>query len=233
VTPLIGARATETAIKGKRAPRVLHIATHGFFLHDQTLQRRPPGGLAQIGGSGSVFGPSLSTENPLLRSGLALAGANRRESGAQDGILTALEVAGLDLWGTELVVLSACDTGRGKVVVGEGVYGLRRALVIAGAESQLVSLWEVDDEATRELMEAYYARLAAGEGRSEALRRVQLEMLGSEEYSHPYYWASFIPIGAWGPIEGPTGAAERPPSADDSRPPRSQAVAPAEAATRS
>lgn len=135
-------------------------------------------------------------------SGLALAGANRLESGTDDGILTALEIAGLDLRGTKLVVLSACETGLGEISVGEGVYGLRRSLVIAGAESQLASLWKVDDTATQELMEAYYRRLGAGEGRANALRHTQLEMLHSTRWKHPYYWASFIPIGAWGPVIG-------------------------------
>jgi len=143
----------------------------------------------------------VTTENPLLRAGLALAGANRLSSGTDDGILTALEMAGLDLWGTKQVVLSACDTGVGDVKVGAGVYGLRRALVLAGAESQLVSLWKVDDEATRQLMTAYYVRLVAGEGRAEALRQVQLAMLKDSAQRAPYYWASFIPIGASGPIE--------------------------------
>ncbi len=85
---------------------------------------------------------------------------------------------------------------------GEGVYGLRRALVMAGAESQVMSLWKVADEATRDLMIAYYTRLLSGEGRAEALRQVQLAMLASEERSHPFYWAGFIPSGQWGPIGG-------------------------------
>jgi len=163
-------------------------------------------------------------ENPLLRSGLALAGANARQaSDAEDGVLTALEAAGLDLWGTKLVVLSACETGVGEIKTGDGVYGLRRALVLAGAESQLMSLWQVSDEATRDLMVAYYKRIQAGEGRSEALRQVQLEMLrgtqrsevgkdrslriekksdASRPRSHPFYWASFIPIGDWRSLQG-------------------------------
>jgi hypothetical protein len=117
----------------------------------------------------SPWPPDLHLENPLLRSGLALAGANAPQHGTEDGLLTAFEVAGLDLWGTELVVLSACDTGLAQVHNGEGVYGLRRALVMAGSASQLMSLWKVADDATRDLMVAYYRCVMAGEGRAEAL----------------------------------------------------------------
>lgn len=120
--------------------------------------------------------------------------------GGDDGILTALEAAGLDLWGTKLVVLSACDTGRGAIQNGEGVYGLRRALVLAGAESQVMSLWQVEAGATREMMVKYYKRLAAGEGRGEALRQVQVEMI--RQSRHPYYWAGFIQSGDWRSLSG-------------------------------
>ena len=111
-----------------------------------------------------------------------------------------MEAAGLDLWGTQLVVLSACETGVGKVTNGDGVYGLRRALVIAGAESLVMSLWQVDDAATRDLMAGYYARLAAGKPRSSALRDIQLEIQGTPKYAHPYYWASFLPAGDSTPL---------------------------------
>lgn len=183
---LIGPQATETAIKQARGPGLLHIATHGFFLADkkQVLAQRP--GLG---------------ENPLLRSGLALAGFNKRQSGNDDGVLTALEAAGLDLWGTKLVVLSACETGLGDVENGEGVYGLRRAFAMAGAESQVMSLWKVADTATKELMVAYYNRLMRGEGRSEALRQVQLEMMRGKQWQHPYYWAGFIASGEWANLQ--------------------------------
>jgi CHAT domain-containing protein/Tfp pilus assembly protein PilF len=208
VKALAGSDARESVLKQLHGPRLLHIATHGFFLADQEEplpQTRGPG--AQFSGdvSGSSFRrvPPATAENPLLRSGLALAGANHRGEGAEDGILTALETAGLDLSGTRLVVLSACDTGVGTVENGEGVYGLRRAVVMAGAEAQLTSLWKVNDQVTRRLMESYYRRLIAGEGRAEALRAVQLEMLEDTWTRHPYYWASFVPIGAWGAISGP------------------------------
>jgi CHAT domain-containing protein len=141
-------------------------------------------------------------EESLLRSGLALSGANRNKNGDDDGVLTALEVAGLDLSGTRLVVLSACDTGVGEVKNGEGVQGLRRALVLAGSESQVMSLWPVTDEGAKELMIDYYKALQRGEGRSEGLRQVQLRMLRSEKWRHPFYWAAFIQSGEWANLEG-------------------------------
>jgi CHAT domain-containing protein/tetratricopeptide (TPR) repeat protein len=186
---LLGAEATETKLKRLKAPRILHIASHGFFLSDQQLSDE----LSQRRG----LAPFAPNENPLLRSGLALAGANARSSGTDDGILTALEATQLDLSGTELVVLSACDSGIGQVQNGEGVYGLRRALALAGAQTQVTSLWKVSDAATRSLMVDYYRRLLQGEGRAAALRSAQRAMLASDSFSHPYYWASFIPIGNW------------------------------------
>jgi CHAT domain-containing protein len=111
--------------------------------------------------------------------------------------LTALEASGLNLWGTKLVVLSACDTGLGEVRNGEGVYGLRRAFVLAGAESLVMSLWPVSDYMTRELMTNYYKNLKRGLGRGESLRAVQLEMIKRENRRHPFYWASFIQAGDW------------------------------------
>ena len=95
-------------------------------------------------------------------------------------------------------VVAACETGVGEVQVGEGVYGLRRAMVLAGAEAQVISLWKVDDKVTAKLMAEYYANLLKQEnGRADALRQVQLLMLGTREMSHPYYWAGFIESGAW------------------------------------
>ena len=223
VAPLTQARATEATLKQSSAPRILHVATHGFFLPDQPQEMlHNTRGLAL--GDEAARQAAARIENPLLRSGLALAGANTRQSGGgEDGILTALEVATLNLWGTKLVVLSACETGIGDIKTGEGVYGLRRALVLAGAESQVVSLWKVSDAATRDLMVEYYRRLQAGEGRTAALRQVQLVMIKSkppgaaggaqrglsgnvtrqaEDRSHPFYWASFIQSGAWQSMAG-------------------------------
>jgi CHAT domain-containing protein/Tfp pilus assembly protein PilF len=192
-----GAQATKTALKGVKAPRILHIATHGFFIQDTAS--------AGAGSSRATRGYSTdaAADNPLLRSGLALAGANLRNGDATDnGILTALEASALDLWGTKLVVLSACDTGIGEVRTGEGVYGLRRAFVQAGAETLVMSLWPVNDHVTRELMTRYYERLKRGGGRAEALRQVQLEMLKRKDRRHPFYWASFIASGEWANMEG-------------------------------
>ena len=118
----------------------------------------------------------------------------------RDLLRMAAEASQLDLLGTQLVVLSASDTGLGTVQNGEVVYGLRRALVLAGAQAQLVSLWNVADAPTQELMLDYYRRLLKGEGRSGALRASQLAMLANPERQHPYYWASFIPIGQWTPL---------------------------------
>lgn len=217
---LTQSEATEQALKQASSPRVLHVATHGFFLPDEPAAESgaPGAGLRGAGDGRRVIGRA---ENPLLRSGLALAGANAgRSAGGEDAILTALEASALDLWGTKLVVLSACETGVGEVRTGDGVYGLRRALALAGSESQVMSLWKVSDDATRDLMVSYYKRLRAGEGRTEALRRVQLEMLrggarkqagaqrglsgslgATADRSHPYFWAAFIQSGDWRPMD--------------------------------
>ncbi|GBE73499.1 hypothetical protein myaer87_07260 [Microcystis aeruginosa NIES-87] len=140
--------------------------------------------------------PITQQENPLLRSGLAFAGANWKQkqfsppSEVGNGILTAEEVSNLDLSETELVVLSACETGLGDVQTGEGVFGLRRAFVLAGAKTLVISLWKVPDQQTQELMTEFYRRLLWGEGRGEALHNAQLEM--RKKYPNPYYWGAFI-----------------------------------------
>jgi CHAT domain-containing protein/Tfp pilus assembly protein PilF len=194
---LIGEEATKDALRSAHGPEILHIATHGFFLPDrQDDADREARAAASGAGTRLARGAGMWTANPLLRSGLALTGANQ-SNGEDDGILTALEATSLDLWGTRLVVLSACDTGVGDVQRAEGVYGLRRALLLAGAESQLVSLWPVSDRRTRDLMVGYYERLTTGTGRSESLRRVQLQLLRDARSAHPYYWASFIQSGQW------------------------------------
>ena len=179
-TVLTRREATKAAIEALQAPSILHIATHGFFMEETTA----------------------GNTNPLLRSGLALAGANLHAGSRRDGILTASEASGLDLWGTRLVTLSACQTGVGDVKNGEGVYGLRRAVFLAGAETVVMSLWTVSDAVTREMMTAYYGGLRDGVGRGESLRRTQLAMLTHKNRRHPYYWASFIQAGEWANLDG-------------------------------
>jgi CHAT domain-containing protein len=139
-------------------------------------------------GSSSGVSSALRPQVPSLSSGLLLAGTR----------VTAFELAGMDLWGTELVVLSACDTGLGVVEPGQGIHGLRRAFVAAGAETVVTSLWQVDDDATRVLMESYYRHLRAGEGRSAALRDAMLGL--RKTHAHPYYWAPFISLGRDTPL---------------------------------
>jgi CHAT domain-containing protein len=203
---LMQREATEAALKRAHAPLILHIATHGFFLGEQKVA-------AKVSEGETAEDPlrisdlrlsklAAHIEEPLLQSGLALSGANRGGYGEDDGVLTALEVAGLDLRGTKLVVLSACDTGVGELIKGEGVQGLRRALVLAGSESQVMSLWPVTDEGAKDFMIDYYKALQRGEGRSEGLRRVQLRMLHSKQRRHPFYWAAFIHSGEWANLEG-------------------------------
>ncbi|MDJ0533340.1 MAG: CHAT domain-containing protein [Xenococcaceae cyanobacterium MO_207.B15] len=190
---LTDSKATENALKQVKNPDFLHIATHGFFFSPPKRQNNDTQ-------------TQQSVDNPLFRSGLVFAGVEKGQSGGNDddGVFTAYEGTLLNLVGTQLVVLSACDTGIGDISAGEGIYGLRRAFVIAGSESQLISLWKVDDNATKDLMVTYYEGLKAGEGRREALHQIQRDWLTGkkgEKYQHPYYWASFIPSGDWTPME--------------------------------
>lgn len=186
----IGAEASESMFKEK-APghRVLHLATHGFYIEGYLDEEK---------------GTSAEYENPLMLSGLFLAGANARpvdagEKIVDDGILTAYEITELDFSGVDLVVLSACETGLGKVYNGEGVYGLRRAFQIAGARTVISSLWPVADAITASFMKNLYKK--ADENLPEEFRKLCLKNIedcrkrGQPE--HPYLWASFIAIGDW------------------------------------
>ena len=212
VRPELDAMALEGRLKTScRSPRILHIATHGYFLPDQERDLNHEGRGLEFGfggfggereGPSRLSGPMM--ENPMLRSGLALAGANTWLNGgtppesAEDGLLTAEDVTGLDLLSTELVVLSACETGLGQVQIGEGVFGLRRAFVLAGAKTLVMSLWKVPDKQTQELMVDFYQRLMAGEGRAEALRQAQLAL--KAKYPEPFYWGAFICQGDPSPL---------------------------------
>ncbi|MGG6240958.1 CHAT domain-containing tetratricopeptide repeat protein [Nodosilinea sp. AN01ver1] len=210
VNPLLGAEVRETPLKACQSPQILHIATHGFFLENQKQDPNEDKlgamGLMDISPEGSIGRLSAAhIENPLLRSGLALAGANTWlkdgtiPEDAEDAILTAEDVTAMDLLSTEMVVLSACETGLGEVQTGEGVFGLRRSFILAGAKTLVMSLWKVPDKQTQELMEDFYKRILAGQPRAEALRGAQLEM--KRKYPDPLYWGAFICQGDPGPLK--------------------------------
>ena len=204
---LVGSKATESAFKA-RAPGhdVLHIATHGFFLG---MCPEASTGTRGIGATTPLSEAKRSRKpdprHPLLLAGLALAGANRRASvgpDAEDGILTAEEIAGMDLSGVRWAVLSACDTGNGRVVAGEGILGLQRAFQIAGARTVIMSLWAVDDKATRSWMRALYeGRLLHKLDTAAAVNAASLEMLrerrAQARSTSPFYWAGFVASGDW------------------------------------
>jgi tetratricopeptide (TPR) repeat protein/CHAT domain-containing protein len=207
VKPKLGDEVLETTIKAHHSPFILHLSTHGCFLPDRP---RDPNAdhldvaLSPVETAGRW--PRLAQlENPLLRSFLAVAGANTWLRGgmlpeaAEDGMLNAEDVSGLDLLGTELVVLSACETALGSVQVGEGVFGLQRAFVVAGAKTLVMSQWEVPDAETRELMEEFYRRVLAGKERAEGLRCAQLA-LKAKHPDNPDCWGAFICLGDPGPL---------------------------------
>ena len=182
--------------------RVLHLATHGFFLEgtcESAVQ-------LSLDVNKRDENPLPATaENPLLLSGLAFAGANRRASAKPeetDGILTAEEIAGINLEGVDWAVLSACDTGVGEIKVGEGVFGLRRAFQVAGAKTVIMSLWPVEDETTRQWMGSLYrAHFLNGKDTGESVRVASLQILrqrrAKHQSTHPFYWGAFIAAGDW------------------------------------
>jgi len=192
-TTLTGKAAQESSVKSISSPSILHIATHGFFEKDI----KPTSNDISLG-----VNQNKSIENPMLRSGLLLAGAENTirgkynpKDGAENGILTAYEVQQMNLDSTELVVLSACETGLGEVKNGEGVYGLQRAFRIAGAKSIIMSLWKVDDQATQIFMTSFYESWLSGKTKREAFKAAQEVLKKSPRYSHPYYWGAFVMIG--------------------------------------
>ncbi|MGE3512969.1 MAG: CHAT domain-containing protein, partial [Vicinamibacterales bacterium] len=196
VGPWLGDQVREGRLKQCRSPVVLHLATHGMFLEDEFLPWLDARGrLAAPYRDLELFLPPR-LENPMHRSMVCLAGAQTFLDGgtlpaeAEDGLLTAEDVGGMDLTFTELVVLSACDTGRGEVKVGEGVFGLRRAFAVAGARTLVMSLWKVPDEVTHELMVQFYKELQAGRSRIDALRAARQWVRWS--HPDPYFWGAFI-----------------------------------------
>jgi CHAT domain-containing protein/tetratricopeptide (TPR) repeat protein len=200
----LGPEATKERLLHLPTPGILHLATHGFFLEDAP----EPKDSRSVHHFGAMSDEPLAPRpaDPLLRSGLVFAGANTQapsgsslaSSSLESSLVTALELAGLNLWGTQLVVLSACDTGRGDVKVGQGVYGLRRAFLVSGTETVVMSLWKVEDETTSRLMQAYYRNLMVGQGRAEALREAMRSVRQSQP--HPHYWAPFIAMGRDTPL---------------------------------
>jgi antitoxin component YwqK of YwqJK toxin-antitoxin module len=169
--------ATEEVLKKVTQPGLLHIATHGFFTDDKDKN---------------------NTADPMLRAGLLFTGAanflqDKVNWGTDNGILTAYEASNLNLDNTELVILSACETGKGEVQDGEGVYGLQRAFQTAGAKAILMSLWKVDDTATQELMTLFYENWTSGKSKSEAFKQAQLSL--KQKYTSPYYWGAFVMMG--------------------------------------
>jgi len=170
---LLGKAATEAAVRQVKSPQILHFATHGFFFPQ--LEQTVPDPLGRSG-----RGVFRGDADPLRRSGMALVGANYAYiDSCDEGIMCASEVEDLDLYGTDLVVLSACETALGEVKIGEGVYGLRRAFVLAGARDLVMSLWPVDDEVTRDLMQRFYRAYQRGESAVAALRQAQIETIAS------------------------------------------------------
>ena len=199
-------QATETAIKQQISPTILHLATHGYFvaIDNESIERlansdklKGPEKLALLRFVVDTFAAYQS--EPSLHSGLVLAGANNNaqiQTGklTEDGILTAYEVNGLDLNQTELVVLSACETGVGEIKNGEGLYGLQRSFQVAGAENVIMSLWAVKDNVAQAFMTTFYANwLQNGLSKQDAFRKTQLDI--RNKYSESMFWGGFIMTG--------------------------------------
>jgi CHAT domain-containing protein len=190
VTEFSQKTATEANVKAIKGPTVVHIATHGYFLEDVEKE-------------GSAFGVDIenANDNPLLRSGLMLANAAGTVSGKRmpnlesndNGVLTAYEAMNLNLEGTDLIVLSACETGLGDVKAGEGVYGLQRAFLVAGADALIMSLWKVDDAATNLLMTSFYTNWIKLGNKQKAFKQAQLQLMA--KFKEPYYWGAFVMMG--------------------------------------
>lgn len=199
-----GAKATETALTSHPSPRILHLATHGFYFNDQDFAAFFNDGDLLSPGRPAPSPAAVLQEDPLLRSGFVLAGANvalkTGKTGPGDGLITSQKILGLNLQGSELVVLSACQSGLGEVRSGEGVFGLRRAFSQAGAKSMIMSMWSVPDGETKDLMSALYKNMQAkGMNRAQALRQAALQEIEitRAHYGHanPWFWGAFVFVG--------------------------------------
>ena len=197
-------KALEELLYRKRAPKILHLATHGFFLEDPKMSAGVDNDFPRGLSLSKTEYKTTKMNNLLLRSGIALAGANHsikfRQGKGADGIVTAEKILGLNLYGTDMVVLSACETGLGKVKTGEGVFGLRRAFAQAGAISLVMSMWSVPDKETKELMVEFYKNIALGRmNKCQALRQAALKQMTvvKTRYGHknPFYWGAFVFLG--------------------------------------
>jgi len=186
----INKQATEEVVEKLSSPKVLHVATHGYFLPDEQAE------------TDSDLAKEKATNNSLLRSGILLTNAgdllssnNVYEFNKEDGVLTAYEAMQLRLDDTELVVLSACETARGDVKVGDGVYGLQRAFLVAGADAIIMSLFKVDDEATKKLMTYFYQNWEV-KGMDKRQAFIEAKKTLRKEFKDPIYWGAFIMIGS-------------------------------------
>jgi len=194
---LIGAQATERQLRTAARPRVLMLATHGFYL---PLDPQYRAGKSWFENLTLPLAVGDEAVNPLRRSGVLLAGCNREpESADDDGVLTGLDVLGLDLRGCELAVLSACESGLGEVRDGEGVGGLRQAFLAAGAERVMSTLWQVPDLESARLMARCFELQATGRPAAAALREAQREAVARRRdknaAAHPFFWAAYTLTG--------------------------------------
>ena len=208
----LGPQATKQALLTAQAPRILHIASHGFFLADPTMSYNAD---PLVRTEETVGGRKVIPPNPLLCSGLAMAGANG-QFGVRDAIVTAYEMKWMNLWGTELVCLSACETGLGGTTTGGGVRGLRQSLLQSGAKRIVASLWKIPDQQTAQLMTAFYRRALLGRPAGESLREAMLEVRAvrqdAESAAHPFFWGGFVLVGDPGCLQLPRASAETAPS---------------------
>jgi CHAT domain-containing protein len=202
-----GPDANKEALLGARAPQFLHVATHGFFIDDRSMANDADPFTFQVRYLG---GRPVPPADPWLYSGLALAGANAPD-GVRTGLVTAYEMKWMDLQGTELVTLSACETGLGAATTGGGVRGLQQSLLQCGARRVVSSLWKVPDLETARLMSSFYRRLLSHEPTSSALRNAMMEirverMEANGGAAHPYFWGAFVLIGDPGAVATRAGA---------------------------